>query len=165
MSILSMLGVATEADAVVAIQALTSTRAQVHALTGTDTDDAALGTIAAWKRDAAAASDLRAQVEADRQAAAARERAELLDAAVASMRLTPAERAEDGTEGAFTTGMSNSALRAFAARPVTVGATGGPRQPAKAAPSGASLTDDQRAIAAQLGLDADTYAKAIAAQG
>lgn len=163
MTLLALLGVATEADAVIAVQALTHHRAQVRALTGAETDDAALGTLAAWKRDVAAANDLRAQVEADRKAAAARERAELLDQAVASMRLTPAEREADGQEGAFTTGMTNAALKAFASRPVTVGAAGnGPRQPAKAA----ALTDDQRAIAAQLGLDADAYAKALnAAQG
>jgi len=166
MTLLALLGVATEADAVIAVQKLTATRDQVLAATGAESTDAALGTLAAWKRDAAAANDLRAQVEADRKAAAARERAELLDAAVASMRLTPAERAEDGTEGAFTTGMSNSALRAFAARPVTVGAAGnGPRQPAKGSATGASLTPEQREIAASLGLDADAYAQALAAQG
>jgi signal peptide peptidase SppA len=165
MPLLALLGVATEADAVTAVQALTNLRAQVRAATGADSDDAALGTVAAWKRDAAAAAELREQMEADRKVAAARERAELLDAAVASMRLTPAERAEDGNEGAFTTGMSNSALRAFAARPVTVGANGAPRPPAKPGATGASLTAEQMEIATSLGLNADDYAKALAAQG
>jgi hypothetical protein len=40
-----------------------------------------------------------------------------------------------------------------------------PRQPAKGAATGASLTDDQRTIAASLNLDADAYAAALAAQG
>ena len=165
MTLLALLGVATEADAVIAVTKLTATRDQVRALTGAETDDAALGTLHAWKRDAAAATDLRAQVAAEKAAAEKRERTELLDAAVASMRLTPAERAEDGAEGAFTTGMSNSALRAFAARPVTVGAANGPRQPTKAAATGAALTAEQREIAASLSLDADAYAQALAAQG
>lgn len=141
----------------------TAARTKVLALTGAENTDAALGTIAAWQRDAAAAADLRAQLAADRAAAEKRERAELLDAAVASLRLTPAEREADGQPDAFTTGMSNSALRAFAARPVTAGAP--PRQPAKPSATAASLTDDQRAIAASLGLDAETYAKALTAQG
>lgn len=166
MTLLALLGVGTEADAVIAVQKLTATRDQVLAVTGAESTDAALGTVAAWKRDAAAANDLRAQVAAEKAAAEKRERSELLDAAVASMRLTPAERDADGQEGAFTTGMNNSALRAFAARPVTVGAGGNPpRQPAKAGATGASLTAEQREIAASLGLDADAYAQALAAQG
>jgi hypothetical protein len=60
--------------------------------------------------------------------------------------------------------MSIAQLRAFAARPVTAGANA-PRQPAKGAATGASLTDDQRTIAASLNLDADAYAAALAAQG
>ena len=164
MPLLALLGVATEADAVTAVQALTNLRAQVRGATGADSDDAALGTLAAWKRDAAAANDLRAQVAAEKAAAEKRERAELLDAAVASMRLTPAERDADGQEGAFTTGMTNAALKAFAARPVTVGGNA-PRQPAKAAATGAALTAEQREIAASLSLDADAYAQALAAQG
>jgi ClpP class serine protease len=164
MTLLALLGVATEADAVIAVTKLTATRDQVRALTGAETDDAALGTLHAWKRDAAAANDLRAQVAAELAAAEKRERTELLDSAVASMRLTPAEREADGQEGAFTTGMTNAALKAFAARPVTVGGNA-PRQPAKAAATGAALTAEQREIAASLSLDADAYAQALAAQG
>ncbi len=160
MSLYSALGVDTEEDAVLAVQSLTKFRAQVRAATGADTDDAALGTLAAWKRDAEAVSELRAQLAAEKLAAEKRERAEILEAAVASLRLTPAERDADGQPGAFTTGLSNSALRAFAARPVTV--ANSPRQPVQATPTGASLTAEQRAFATALGLDFDAYAQALA---
>lgn len=143
--------------------ALTTFRAQVHALTGTTGDAEALGTLHAMKRDASAAAELRAQVETDRKAAAAKERAELLDGAVAAMKLTPAERAADGGPDAWTTALTNDGLRTYLSR---AGAPGpAPRQPSKASPTGAGLTDDQRAIANQLGLDVDAYARSLAAQG
>ena len=165
MDLFAVLGAKTEAEALVAAQNLNKMRVSLREMTGATSDDAALGTLAAWKRDAAAANDLRAQVAAEKAAAEKRERAELLDAAVASMRLTPAERDADGQEGAFTTGMTNAALKAFAARPVTVGSGGAPRPPTKAAATGAALTAEQREIAASLSLDADAYAQALAAQG
>lgn len=163
-AILAALGAADAAQGLQIATEATATRTKVLALTGAESADAALGTIAAWQRDAAAAAELRAQVAADRAAAEKRERAELLTAAVASMRLTPAEAEQDGQPDAFVTGMSNTALRAFAARPVTV-TPGTPRQPAKPAPTAASLTDEQRAIADSLGLDHAAYAAALAAQG
>lgn len=164
-AILAALGASDAAQGLQIATEATATRTKVLALTGAESSDAALGTIAAWQRDAAAANDLRAQLAADRAAAEKRERAELLDAAVAAMRLTPAEREADGQPEAFVTGMSNGALRAFAARPVTVTPGTPPRQPAKASTTAASLTDEQRAIADSLGLDHAAYAAALAAQG
>jgi hypothetical protein len=114
-AILAALGAADAAQGLKLATEATSLRTKVRAATNTTDDEAALGTLAAWQRDAAAAADLRAQLEAERKTAAARERAELLAAAVDSMRLTPAEAAADGQPDAFVTGMSNTALRAFAA--------------------------------------------------
>jgi len=164
-AILAALGAADAAQGLQIATEAAATRTKVLALTGAESADAALGTIAAWQRDAAAAAELRAQVAADRAAAEKRERAELLAAAVASMRLTPAEAEQDGQPEAFVTGMSNAALRAFAARPVTVNSGSGPRQPPKPTTTAASLTDEQRAIADSLGLDHAAYAAALAAQG
>lgn len=164
-AILAALGAADAAQGLQIATEAAATRTKVLALTGAESADAALGTIAAWQRDAAAAAELRAQVAADRAAAEKRERAELLAAAVASMRLTPAEAEQDGQPEAFVTGMSNAALRAFAARPVTVNSGSGTRQPPKPTTTAASLTDEQRAIADSLGLDHAAYAAALAAQG
>lgn len=163
MSLLALLGAADEAAAVAAIQSLTSLRAQVHTLTGTTADAEALGAMHAMKRDASAAAELRASVEADRKAAAAKERAELLDGAVSAMKLTPAEREADGKADAWTTALSNDGLRTYLARAGAPGSA--PRQPVKGVVNGAALTDEQKAIASSLGLDHDAYAKAIAAQG
>jgi len=172
MDLFAMLGAKTEAEALVAAQNLTNHRAQVRALTGAESDDAALGTLHAWKRDAAAAAELRAEkvaaeerAAADAAKAAKRERADLIERGVAAMKITPAEAAEDGTPGAFLTGMSTESLRAFVARAGGTVVTNGVRQPAKGAATGASLTAEQREIAASLGLDADAYAQALAAQG
>ncbi len=139
-------------------------RTKVLSATKAETDDAALGTLHAWQRDASAAEGLRAQVEADRKARAAEERKGLLAAAVASMRLTPAEAASDGDEGAWVTSMSNDALKAFAARSAPALANSG-KKPAITEPSASSLTEEQSALAAQLGLDPAELAKALAAQG
>jgi ClpP class serine protease len=162
--VLAALGVTSDADGLQAATALLSLRAQVHAATGTTDDAAALGAMHALKRDAAAANDLRAQLEADRKAATARERASILDAAVSAMQLTPAERAADGSPEAWTTALDNAGLRAFAARAGAVPAAR-PRQPTAPAAQGSALTDEQRALADQLGISHDDYAKALAAQG
>lgn len=165
--ILSALQAATEAEALTAVQALLDLRRDVQGATGTTTDAEALGVLHAWKRDAAAAADLRATAERERREATARERRELLTQAVDTMRLTPAEAEADGQPGAWTTALSNEGLRAFLAR------SGGalvrnvetkPRQPEKGAANASALTEDQRAIAGQLGLSPDEYAKALAAQ-
>lgn len=162
-AILAALGAADAAQGLKLATEATALRTKVRAETGADTDDAALGTLVAWKRDAASLGDLRAELAKEREAAAAIERKQLLAAAVASMRLTPAEAEADGQPEAFVTGMSNAALRAFAARPATPAPT--PRQPAKPSTSAAALTDDQKAIADQLGLDHAAYAAQLAAQG
>ena len=162
--VLAALGVTTDAEGLQSATALLSLRAQLHAATGTTDDAAALGALHAMKRDAASAADLRAQIETDRKAAAAAERAAILDRAVDAMQLTPAERAADGTAEGWTTALDNAALRAFAARAGTVA----PRRqaaPAPVTPSASALTDEQRSIADQLGISHDDYAKALAAQG
>ena len=163
-AILAALGAADANQGIKLATEATSLRTKVRAATGASDDDAALGTLAAWQRDAAALTELRATVEKERAEAAANERKQLLAAAVASMRLTPAEAEADGQPEAFVTGMSNAALRAFAARPAIVGNQARqPTTPAK--PSATSLTDDQKAIADQLGLDHAAYAAQLAAQG
>lgn len=162
-AILAALGAADAAQGIKIATEATSLRTKVRAETSADTDDAALGTLAAWKRDAGSLAELRAELAKEREAAAANERKQLLAAAVASMRLTPAEAEADGQPDAFVTGMSNTALRAFAARPATP--VNGPRQPAKLPASAVSLTEDQRTIADQLGVSHEDYAKALAAQG
>ena len=57
-------------------------RTKVLSATKAESDDAALGTLHAWQRDASAAADLRVQLDADRKARAAEERKGLLAAAV-----------------------------------------------------------------------------------
>lgn len=164
--ILTALNAETEADGLTAVRALVNLRTQLYVATGAATDDAALGALHAMKRDAASAAELRAKVEADAAARAKAERAALLDAAVASMRLTPAERAADGTPEAWTTALSNEALRAFAARAGAPPAPGqGPKQITKGAPSASALTDEQRLLAEQMGLDPAAFAAELAAQG
>lgn len=162
--ILAALSVATEAEAVTSINSLLDLRRQTQALTGAGADSEALGTLHAWKRDAASAGELRAQIEADRAARVATERKELIASAVASMRLTPAEASNDGQPEAWTTALNNDGLRAFIAR-ASGPVSGDKRQPVKGAPSAGSLTDEQRALADQLGLDHAAYAASLAAAG
>lgn len=166
-TILAALGATDATAAATAATELVSLRAQVRALAGGAPDDStALGALHAMKRDAASANELRAQIEADKKALAARERASILDGAVTAMKLTPAERAQDGTPEGWTSALSNEGLRAFVAR---AGAAPAPRpqQPpaGSAGTTAASLTDEQKAIAGQLGLTETDYAKALAAQG
>lgn len=163
--ILTALGVTTDAEGLQATTALLSLRAQLHAVTGTTDDAAALGAMHAMKRDASSANELRAQIEADRKSAAAKERASILDGAVAAMKLSPAERAQDGTPEGWTTALTNDALRAFVARAGAAAPGPKPSQPAKGEPAASSLTDEQKAIADQVGISHDDYAKALAAQG
>jgi signal peptide peptidase SppA len=80
--ILAALGVTTDAEGLQAATSLLSLRAQVRAVTGASDDAAALGALHAMKRDAESANALRAQMEADRKAAVAAERASILDGAV-----------------------------------------------------------------------------------
>lgn len=162
-ALLAALGATDATQALQSIHNLTSLRTQVHAVTGEADDAKALGAMHAMKRDAAAATELRAQVEADRRAVAAKERASILDGAVQAMQLSPAERAADGTAEGWTTALSNDALRAYTQRAGSAPPPR-PREPAKggANASGASLTDTQRAIADQLGVSHDDYAKALA---
>ena len=168
-ALLAALGT-TDADK--ALQTATDLRGlrdQVCALTGEADTAKALGALHAMKRDAAAAGELRAQVEADRKAAAAKERAAILDGAVAAMKLSPAERAADGTDQGWTTALTNDALKAFVARAGSSAPTPPmrPAQPASGAAnaSAASLTDEQKALADQMGVDHYAFAKALAAQG
>ena len=134
-------------------------------MTGASDDAAALGALHAMKRDAESANALRAQMEADRKAAVAAERAAILDGAVTAMKLSPAERAQDGTAEGWTTALTNDALKAFVARAGAVAPQSRPTQPAKGTPTAAGLTDEQKAIADQVGISHDDYAKALAAQG
>ena len=163
-AILAALGATDAAQGLQIATAATAFRTKVLSATKAESDDTALGTLHAWQRDASAAADLRAELAADRKARAAEERKGLLAAAVASMRLTPAEAASDGEEGAWVTSMSNDALKAFAARSAPALANTG-KKPAITEPSASSLTEDQSALAAQLGLDPAALAKALAAQG
>lgn len=168
-AILAALGTTDADKALQTANDLRSVRDQVCAITG-ETDPAkALGALHAMKRDAAAANELRAQIESDRKAAAAKERASILDSAVAAMKLSPAERAQDGTPEGWTTALTNDALKAFVARAGSSAPTPAtrPAQPATgaASASAASLTDEQKALADQMGVDHDAYAKALAAQG
>lgn len=164
--ILAALGVTTDAEGLQATTALLSLRAQVRAVTGATDDAAALGALHAMKRDAEGANALRAQMEADRRAATAAERASILDGAVTAMKLSPAERAQDGTAEGWTTALDNAGLRAFVAR---AGALPSPKpaQPATGAQraTASALTEEQLLIAEQLELSPDDYAKALAAQG
>lgn len=160
--ILAALGVTTDAEGLQATTTLLSLRAQLHAVTGATDDAAALGALHAMKRDAASANELRAQIERDRKDAAARERASILDGAVAAMKLSPAERAQDGTAEGWTTALTNDALKAFVARAGAVAPQSRPTQPTKGAPTASALTEEQQAIADQLGISHDDYAKALA---
>lgn len=162
-TILAALGAGDAVAAATTATELVSLRMQVRALTGAPDDSTALGALHAMKRDAAGAAELRAGIEADKKAAAAKERIALLDGAVAAMKLTPAERALDGTPEGWTSALSNDGLKAFVARAGSAPAPR-PQQPAPGAGASASrLTDDQKALAAQLGLSEDDYAKALAA--
>lgn len=165
-TILAALGAADAVAAATIATELVALRAQVRSLTGATDDSAALGALHAMKRDAASANELRATIEADKRAASARERAAILDKAVDDMKLSPAERAQDGTPEGWTTALDNGALRAFAARAGSAPAPR-PQQPAQGAAgvTAATLTDEQKALADQLGLNHDDYAKALAAQG
>jgi len=162
--ILAALGAADATQALAAINDRNNLRSQLHAITGETEDAKALGALHAMKRDAASAASLRADLERDRAAVAAKERAALLDGAVKAMQISPAERALDGTPEGWTTALSNDALKSFTAR-----ASATPPAPRLAQPvtgaagaTGASLTDEQRAIADQLGISHDDYAKALA---
>jgi ClpP class serine protease len=165
-AILAALGAADAPQALKAITDLNTLRAQVHALSGESDDAKALGSLHAMKRDAESAATLRAQVEAEKKAAAAKERAALLADAVAAMKLSPAEASQDGTPEGWTTGLSNEGLKAFVARAQSAPAPR-PAQPptGPAAATAARLTDEQATLADQLGVDRDAYAKALAAQG
>ncbi len=165
--ILAALHAANEAEGLTAVQQLVDLREQLHALTGTATDSEALGTLHAWKQDAETAAARRVQDEKDRVATAARERKALLAQAVEAMKLTPAEAEADGQPEAWTTKLDNDGLRTFVNRKSgTVVRTPDTKvqQPVKGATTASSLTEDQRALADQLGLAHDEYAKALAAQ-
>ena len=165
-TILAALGVTDPTAAATAATELVSLRMQVRALTGASDDSTALGALHAMKRDAASANELRASIEADRKALVAKERAAILDGAVTAMKLTPAERALDGSPEGWTSTLANDGLRAFVAR---AGSAPAPRpqqpQAGAAGTTAASLTDEQKAIAGQLGLSEADYAKALATAG
>ena len=162
-AILAALGATDAAQGLQIATDRASFRTKVLSATKAESDDAALGTLHAWQRDASAAADLRVQLDADRKARAAEERKGLLAAAVASMRLTPAEASADGQPEAWVTALSNDALKAFAARSAPALANSG-KKPAITEPSASSLTEEQAALAAQLNLDPAEFAKALAAQ-
>ena len=90
----------------------------------------------------------------------------LLAQAVEAMKLTPAEADADGQPGAWTTALDNAGLKTFLSRAGGAVRTGDTkvREPVKGAASARSLTDEQRALADQMGLSHDAYAQALAAQ-
>jgi ClpP class serine protease len=161
-TILAALGVSDPEKALQTANDLRAVRDQVCAVTGESDTAKALGALHAMKRDAAAANELRAQIEADKKAAAAKERASILDGAVTAMKLSPAERAQDGTAEGWTTALTNDALKAFVQRAGAVAPQSRPTQPTKGAAAVGGLTDEQKAIADQVGISHDDYAKALA---
>lgn len=165
-TILAALGATDPVAGATAATELVALRAQVRALAGNAPDDStALGALHAMKRDAASANDLRATMETEKKAAAAKERAAILDGAVGAMKLTPAERAEDGQPGAWTTALDNGALKAFVARAGAAAPQARPQQPptGAAGATAAGLTDEQKALADQLQIDHAAFAAQLAA--
>lgn len=164
-AVLVALGATDEGAALATLTTLRSERDGLIAALGVKTHAEALGVLEAHRRDAAELAQLRATVESDRKAAAAKERTALLDAIVAEGKLTPAERALDGQPTCWLTALDIAALGSYrAARSPVVQTTETAARPAVTA---ADVTEEVACLAAQTGVDpvllANTLASARAA--
>jgi phage I-like protein len=159
-AVLGALGATDEGAALATLTTLRNERDGLVTALGAKSYAEAVGVLEAHRRDAAELAQLRATVEADRKAAAAKERTALLDAIVAEGKLTPAERAQDGQPSCWLTALDAAALSSYrAARAPVVQTTDTAARPA-ATP--AAVTDEVAALAAQLGVDAATLATNLA---
>lgn len=133
-AVLVALGATDEGAALATLTTLRSERDGLVAALNAKSYAEAVGVLEAHRRDAAELAQLRATVEADRKAAAAKERTALLDAIVAEGKLTPAERACDGQPTCWLTALDAAALTSYrAARAPVVQTTDAAAKPAPAA--------------------------------
>ena len=133
-AVLVALGATDEGAALATLTTLRSERDGLVAALNAKSYAEAVGVLEAHRRDAAELAQLRATVEADRKAAAAKERTALLDAIVAEGKLTPAERAQDGQPSCWLTALDAAALGSYrAARAPVVQTTDAAAKPAPAA--------------------------------
>jgi hypothetical protein len=159
-AVLVALGAADEGAALATLTTLRSERDGLIAALGATSHADALGKLEAHRRDAAEFAQLRATVEADRRAFAAKDRAALLDAIVSEGKLTPAERAQDGQPTCWLTALDAAALGSYrAARTPVVQTTNASAKPAAIA---ADVTEEVAALAAQVGVDPVTLANTLA---
>jgi phage I-like protein len=133
-AVLVALGATDEGAALATLTTLRSERDGLVAALNAKSYAEAVGVLEAHRRDAGELAQLRATVEADRKAAAAKERTALLDAIVAEGKLTPAERAQDGQPSCWLTALDAAALSSYrAARAPVVQTTDTAAKPAVAA--------------------------------
>jgi phage I-like protein len=133
-AVLVALGATDEGAALATLTTLRSERDGLVAALNAKSYAEAVGVLEAHRRDAGELAQLRATVEADRKAAAAKERTALLDAIVAEGKLTPAERAQDGQPSCWLTALDAAALSSYrAARAPVVQTTETAAKPAVAA--------------------------------
>lgn len=114
-AVLVALGATDEGAALATLTTLRNERDGLVTALGAKSYAEAVGVLEAHRRDAAELAQLRATVEADRKAAASKERAALLDAIVAEGKLTPAERAQDGQPTCWLTALDAAALGSYRA--------------------------------------------------
>ena len=139
-AVLVALGATDEGAALATLTTLRSERDGLVTALGAKSYAEAVGVLEAHRRDAAELAQLRATVEADRKAAAAKERAALLDAIVAEGKLTPAERALDGQPSCWLTALDVAALGSYRAARSPVVQT--KESAAKPAPAAEELSSD-----------------------
>jgi len=133
-AVLVALGATDEGAALATLTTLRNERDGLVAALNAKSYAEAVGVLEAHRRDAAEFAQFRATVEADRKAAAAKERTALLDAIVAEGKLTPAERALDGQPTCWLTALDAAALTSYrAARSPVVQTTDAAAKPAPAA--------------------------------
>ena len=133
-AVLVALGATDEGAALATLTTLRNERDGLVTALGAKSYAEAVGVLEAHRRDAAELAQLRATVEAERKAAAAKERTALLDAIVAEGKLTPAERAQDGQPTCWLTALDAAALGSYrAARAPVVQTTDAAAKPAPAA--------------------------------
>jgi len=133
-AVLVALGATDEGAALATLTTLRNERDGLVAALNAKSYAEAVGVLEAHRRDAAEFAQFRATVEADRKAAAAKERTALLDAIVAEGKLTPAERALDGQPACWLTALDAAALTSYrAARSPVVQTTDAAAKPAPAA--------------------------------
>lgn len=132
-AVLVALGATDEGAALATLTTLRSERDGLVTALGAKSYAEAVGVLEAHRRDASEFAQFRATVEADRKAAAAKERTALLDAIVAEGKLTPAERALDGQPACWLTALDVAALGSYrAARSPVVQTTDAAAKPAPA---------------------------------